>query len=161
MSGLKRLIPDDVRNRLNESPIFQLAVIALIAAVGTFLIWNGLKGIRTRSITSKGREYTGGTAIAVGVLQCLAGGMAIAGAIFAILVRCARASELRRGSFLRGLLFRPEPAHILSACLLLGVFLDPRPSSCSRTSPATPGARSYTVPRKIVRGRRDFPPEPS
>jgi hypothetical protein len=69
MRGLKHLIPDDVRNRLNEWPIFQLAVIALIAAVGTFLVWNGLKGIRTKAITSKGRKYTGGTAIAVGVLR--------------------------------------------------------------------------------------------
>ncbi|MEJ7638927.1 MAG: hypothetical protein WKF75_13390 [Singulisphaera sp.] len=87
MRGLNRLIPDDLRNRLNESPITKYVVVALLLIVGPLLIRNGIRGVRDKRVMSKGREYTGGAAVAVGALQCLAGGMALAGAVFALLVR--------------------------------------------------------------------------
>lgn len=70
MRGLRHLIPES----WNSNPAFQWAAVALIAVIGAFIAYKGVRGFLDRRITDKrGRVYEGGAAQALGVVYALIG----------------------------------------------------------------------------------------
>jgi drug/metabolite transporter (DMT)-like permease len=80
MRGLKRLIPEDVRDSLNANPTFQWFVVILLIVLGVLLVVKGVNAVQTKRLTAKdGRVYEGTTA------QVLGGIYAALGAIIAVI----------------------------------------------------------------------------
>jgi hypothetical protein len=76
MRGLKRLIPDDVRDSLNANPAFQWLVVVLMVIVGVFFVVQGINGVKTKRITGKrGRVFEGRTAQILGVIYVILGAL--------------------------------------------------------------------------------------
>ncbi len=84
MRGLKRLIPDDVRDSLNANPIFQWVVVVVLVLAGVFFIAMGIDGVRNKRLKGKhGRVFEGTTAQVLGVLYAIVGAFLAVVAVFA------------------------------------------------------------------------------
>ena len=87
MRGLRHLIPDHVKDQINQSPYAVYIAAALMALVGALFLRNGMKGIREKSIVSKGRRYTGSAAVVVGLLHGVIGVMLIGAVPFVLVLQ--------------------------------------------------------------------------
>lgn len=74
MRGLKHAVPQDVKDSLNASPIFQWFVTLLMIAIGAMLVVKGINGIKHKRLTGKhGRVFEGSTAQILGVVYVALG----------------------------------------------------------------------------------------
>jgi hypothetical protein len=74
MRGLKHLLPEKMRDSLNQNPGFQWFVTILLLVIGLLLVYKGVNGVIHKRITDKrGREYQGGLAQLLGVLYAVMG----------------------------------------------------------------------------------------
>ncbi len=63
MGGLKDLIPEDVRDKLNANPTRQWFVVVFTVIAGIFLVVKGVDGLKNKRLTGKhGRVFEGTTA---------------------------------------------------------------------------------------------------
>lgn len=74
MRGLKYLLPEKMRDSLNQNPAFQWFATILLLVIGLFLVYKGVNGVIHKRITDKrGKEYHGGLAQILGVLYAVMG----------------------------------------------------------------------------------------
>ncbi len=81
MRGLRHLIPKEWQQSFNESSYGKWVVLALMLVIGPFLVRHGIRDVKERRVTSKGREYTGGMAVFIGLAQAVVGVMMCVGAV--------------------------------------------------------------------------------
>lgn len=74
-------VPRDIQESLSRASWFRWATIALLLCIGPLLVYKGWVGIKTKTVTSKGREYTGLAAVVIGGLWVLMGAAMAGGAI--------------------------------------------------------------------------------
>lgn len=74
MRGLRHLIPRETQDSLNKNPVFQWAVVALLAVVGVLLVVKGVGGVRDKRLVAKhGRVFEGTMAQVLGGLYVALG----------------------------------------------------------------------------------------
>ena len=74
MRGLKYAVPQDAKDSLNASPVFQWFVTLLMIAIGAMLVIKGINGIKNKRLTGKrGRVFEGSTAQVLGVIYIALG----------------------------------------------------------------------------------------
>lgn len=79
MKSLKRFIPQEMQDNLNQNPLLKWMVLILMVGIGILLIHKGIRGIRTKSIESKGTQYTGTPAVMVASGFVFAGSLLVVG----------------------------------------------------------------------------------
>jgi hypothetical protein len=88
MRWLRDLIPDEVRNSLNQNTTFAWCVVVLGVVVGSLLVVKGVDAVRHKRLTGKdGRVFEGTTAQVLGVLYAMFGAFFV---VFVILAKVVR-----------------------------------------------------------------------
>ncbi|HEV3167366.1 MAG TPA: hypothetical protein VGZ22_25375 [Isosphaeraceae bacterium] len=88
MRGLRKLVPEDAKNSLNASPVFQWFVMALVFVVGIFLVLRGVHAIRNKTLTGKrGQVFEGFTAQFLGLIYAVLGAAMVVVPIVSLFLR--------------------------------------------------------------------------